>query len=498
MLLRSELGRIGVGGWLALYGLGLLVPNSLAQPAVAASPSSCVAQLATAVDEIAAQPHLQHARLGISLHQITPQGPKLLYEKEGQRYFLPASTVKVMTTAAALTRLGPQDRILTPIYTLGAGPSLKHLRIVGQGDPSLSDRHLEQVAAQLQRQGVRQIDQLLGDDPYPAAKALVPSWEWEDLQAGYGAIANGLILNQNAYELKLWPQQQGQPLRVEWLSPPPIGPWRLSNLTQTVAADAPEFIQIQRQRQEAVLEIKVTGQLRQGAAPDPSAVAVIDPGWFLLHRLRAILAQHQIQVGQVALVTSPPNRSQALEKAPGEQLLTQIQSPPLADLIATINQESNNLYAEALLHRLDRVAAAPPPSADAKQGLGVLRQTLSQLGVDANTYHLVDGSGLSRHNLVSPVALGQTLAAMHRSPHAALFQASLPKSALAGSPATLVLSKTGSMTGVSTLAGYLQHPPFPPLTFSLMINQYTQSASPLRQTQQSLLGAMSRLQFCLA
>ncbi|NJK42164.1 MAG: D-alanyl-D-alanine carboxypeptidase/D-alanyl-D-alanine-endopeptidase [Acaryochloridaceae cyanobacterium SU_2_1] len=494
MLLKSGWQRVWVGA--ALYGLGLIVLGSL-EPAAAASPESCVTKLAEEVDAIARQPHLRNARLGISLYQMRPEGPKLLYQKEGQQYFLPASTVKVLTTAVALTRLGPQYRFLTPVYTLGTGPTLKRLRIVGQGDPSLSDRQLEEVAAQLQRQGVRQIDQLVAEDPHPAEAALVPSWEWEDLQAGYGAIANGLILNQNAYELKLWPQKQGQPLRVEWLSPQPIGPWRLLNRTQTVAADAPEFIAIKRRVKDSWLEIEVTGQLRQDALPDRSAVAVIDPGWFLLHRWRAILAQYQIKVAQVTLRSAEQDRSTAPETVLTEQLLTQIKSPPLIELIATINQDSNNLYAEALLHRLADGAETQPTSPVGEQGLRVLRQTLTQLGVDPNSYHLVDGSGLSRHNLVSPVALGQTLAGMLPTKYANLFQASLPEKRLEGSPTSSLLSKTGSMTGVSTLTGYLQQPPFAPLILTVMVNQYIQPQAQWRQSQQALLISMNRLQSCL-
>lgn len=471
--------------------VGLLSMSVAAQGAPSLK-SQCVAQLQRDMDEIASQPLFNQARLGIAIQPFQATQP--LYTKDAQRYFLPASTTKVMTTAAALTRLGPQFRIQTDLYGAGTGPTLDHLRIVGRGDPTLSDQQLQQIATQLKQKGIRQINHLLGDDTYFQGPGIVPSWEWEDLQAGYGAPVNSLILNQNAYELKIWPQALGQPLRVEWLSPHPIGPWRQINRTRTVAQNAPEYIEIVRRLKGNTLEIEITGQLRSGAPHDRSAVAVIDPGWFLLKRFRAILAAQQIKVGRLSLLSTPKERN-ALLKGQSEQRLAQIQSPPLTTLIKTTNQESNNLYAEALVKTLG--AAQQQSSQNTHQeGLKVLKQTLTQLGVNASTYAVADGSGLSRQNLVSPLALTQTLNGILKSPHASTFQASLPKDSIGQNPASTLWSKSGGMRGVSTLTGYLQHPQSSPVLFSLMFNQYNQSGSKRRQAMDALLLSINRWQSC--
>ncbi|NJK30862.1 MAG: D-alanyl-D-alanine carboxypeptidase/D-alanyl-D-alanine-endopeptidase [Acaryochloris sp. SU_5_25] len=464
--------------------------------ALPALPPHCLAQLRRDVDAIAHQPSFNQARLGIAIQPLDAAQP--VYERDAQYYFLPASTTKVLTTAAALMRLGPQFRIQTDIYGAGQGSTLEHLRIVGHGDPSLSDQQLQQVAVQLQRQGVRRINSLLGDDTFFRRAGVVPSWAWEDIQAGYGAPANSLILNQNAYELQLWPQALGQPLLVEWLSPQPLGAWRQINRTRTVATDAPEYVEIRRWLHGSTLEIELTGQLRVGADPDRSAVAVINPGWFLLNRLQAILAQHQIKVAQISLLDNDHDLSAALKSSQPERRLTQIQSPPLSALITTTNQQSNNLYAEALLRTLGTmIAPQNPQKTTHQQGLDVLKQTLTQLGVEATTYALADGSGLSRHNLISPSALVQTFQAMLRSPHSAIFQASLPQEQVGkGQNVSTLFSKSGSMQGVSTLSGYLQQSPSPPLIFSLMFNQYNQSSSQRRQAMDALLLSMNRLQSC--
>lgn len=459
-------------------------------------PPHCVAQLRQDVDAIAQRPSFNQARLGIVIQPLDVAQP--IYERDAQYYFLPASTTKVLTTAAALTRLGPQFRIQTDIYGAGQGSTLEHLRIVGHGDPSLSDQHLQQVAVQLQRQGIRRINHLLGDNTFFRRAGVVPSWAWEDIQAGYGAPANSLILNQNAYELQLWPQALGQPLRIEWLSPQPLGAWRQINRTRTVAADAPEYVEIRRWLKGSTLEIELTGQLRVGADPDRSAVAVVNPGWFLLYRVQAILAAHQIEVAQVSLLDNVPDLRAALKNSQPERRLAQIQSPPLSALIATTNQQSNNLYAEALLQTLGAmIDPQNPQKTTHQQGLDVLKQTLTQLGVEATTYALADGSGLSRHNLISPRALVQTFQGMLRSPQRAVFQASLTQEPIGkGQTISTLFSKSGSMQGVSTLSGYLQQSSSPPLIFSLMFNQYNQSSSQRRQATDALLLSMNRLQSC--
>jgi len=476
-----------LGSWLVSVSL------TSAQGATTFKPD-CVTQLQREMDAIATQPLFNKARLGIFIQPLDSTQP--LYTRDAERYFLPASTTKVMTTAAALQRLGPQFQIQTDVLAAGQGSTLDHLRVVGRGDPSLSDQHLKQVAAQLQKQGVRQINRLLGDDTYFRGSKVIPSWQWEDLQAGYGAPINSLILNQNAYELKLWPQTPGQPLRVEWLSPKPIGAWRQINRTRTVAKGAPEYVEIKRRLQGSTLEIEITGQLQVGAPPDRSAVAVVNPGWFLLHRFRTILATHQIKVGQMSLLTNEQERNAAL-KNKSEQRLTQIQSPPLSTLVVTTNQESNNLYAEALLKTLGATAPSQATqSTTHQQGLTTLQKILTQLGVDRTTYDLADGSGLSRHNLISPTALVQTLQTILRSPHKSVFQASLSQRSVGKNPASTVFSKSGGMQGVSTLSGYLQQTQSPSIVFSLMFNQYNQSSAQRRQAMNAMLLSMHRLQSC--
>lgn len=490
------------------FGVYFLTLGVTIAPATAAENEGlCPAQVKSEIAAIAQRPALNRARLGVAIQPLDPSHPPL-YDRDAQQFFLPASNVKLLTTAAALTALGPQFQIQTQVYGTEAAPQLARLRIVGGGDPSFTDAQLIEIALHLQRQGVQHIQELIGDDRTFNGPSVVPTWEWEDLQAGYGAPVNSLILNRNAYVLKLWPQTQGQPLRVEWLSEVPDRPWRLLNRSQTVAPPSPESLEVVRTLNHSTLEIEIRGQLRSGAAPEEIDIAIVDPGWYLLRRFRQILANHQIQVDKLSLVRGPFASETAVQNRPPEHLWMTIKSPPLTDLITTINQQSNNLYAEALLQLL---GTQGPPSADHSaltaraQGLAQLKQTLTQLGVDPTTYEIVDGSGLSRHNLVSPIALVQVLQGMAQSQHHQVFRASLPTAGVSGTlkhrfvdtPAQGILqAKTGTLSGVSTLSGYLNSSQFPPLVFSIMVNQYNQSGSDLTQTFDDLVAVMTRLRSC--
>lgn len=453
----------------------------------------CAADLEAAFDQIAARPALQRARIGVAVQPLAASEP--LYAREAKRFFLPASTTKVLTTAAALTLLGPDYQIQTAVQGVGKPPTLEVVKIVGQGDPSFSDQTLQGIAKTLRSQGVRRIKTLIGDDTVFSGSAVVPSWEWEDLQAGWGSPVNSLMVNENAYEVRLYPQAVGEPLRLEWQLHKPTVPWRLINRSRTVAGAEPEFTRIARRFNGDVLEIEVFGQLRAGGDADRSWIAVADPGPYFLRRLQAQLKKQGIRVDETKLISDPDVAQSPLS---GERVLTIVESPPLSELINVINQNSNNLYAEAVLKTLGvkNLAEAEAETDTLNLGLEMLKRTLTPMGVDPATYDISDGSGLSRHNLISPEALVQTLQAMDRSPHAEIFKTSLRSRALAGLSPETALVKTGSMTGVSNLSGYIRGETFTPLAFTIFFNQYNQSRSQLTPILDEMLMLLARLKSC--
>ncbi|PLZ93031.1 D-alanyl-D-alanine carboxypeptidase/D-alanyl-D-alanine-endopeptidase, partial [Fischerella thermalis CCMEE 5196] len=174
-------------------------------------------------------------------------------------------------------------------------------------------------------------------------------------------------------------------------------------------------------------------------------------------------------------------------------------------LLIEINQNSNNLYAEAILRALAIKKTPLPNQATADTALEVLKTTLTQMGVNSTGYALVDGSGLSRKNLISPEALVQTLQAMANSPQASIFRASLPVAGVNGTlknrfqntpAAKIVQAKTGTLTGAISLSGYINPPKYGPLVFSIIVNQTDQPASIVRKAIDEIVVSLAQLQRC--
>lgn len=482
-----------LGGWLGLSGWMNLAPVWAAST-VAQTPAStsCSAQLGATIDRIIQQPSLNRAHWGILVQSL--RNPSLtLYQRNADQLFLPASNAKLLTTAAALIGLTPQFQRQTPIFATGQPPTLQNLQVVGQGDPSLSDQQLETVAVALRAKGVQRINTLQGDDTLFQGNPIVPSWDWSDIQGGDGLPINSLMLNGNVLTLKLSPQELGQPLRLQWLSPTLPSGLRVTNRTLTVKSSDPEF-------QETILEgdqLVVQSQLHRGAEPDTIEVPIARPGLFFLERFRAILLSQGIQVGQIALAAIPGDRSTPIAALP---------FPPLSTLLAETNQKSNNFYAEALLRLLGvtRTAKNPqsqPSGSTLEQGLRRLQELLGKVGVDPQGYQLADGSGLSRQNLSSPRAIVQTLVGMDRSPYAQPFRASL---AVAGTSGTLrqrfqgtvvvnnLQGKTGTLKGTAALSGYLNVPADRPIVFSIIANHSTQPNAVLRRAIDQIVLAIAQ------
>jgi serine-type D-Ala-D-Ala carboxypeptidase/endopeptidase (penicillin-binding protein 4) len=497
--LGSSRSRIAPQQTLSHIITGIFVLSALSTPQAKAQSTAaqlCPAQIAPAIESILNRPALQTSHWGIAVQPLnTSSNASLLYGYNASKLFLPASNAKLLTTAVALSKFTPQFRAITPLYGTGTAPTLKMLRIIGQGDPALSEQKLTQVAQQLAAQGIRRIENLVGVDTVYAGLPFVPSWQWEDFQSGDGLPINGLILNENVVSLQVTPRAVGQPLQTQWLSSEP--PVTLDNQTLTIAKSGKEFLEVYRNGGTVSLQ----GQLQVGSQPDTIDIPVPNANARFMQRFRRILQQRQIQVDRFSLVTAR-NHPLAAPTLTGETQVAGIEFPSLAAWIAEVNQDSNNLYAEALLRRLG-VTVTPNRSAQ-DAGLTALRQGLSQFGVSPTSHVLADGSGLSRKNLVSPLAFVQTLQGIARSPYFKTFQDSL---AIAGKSGTLarrflntpvqgrLYGKTGTLQGVSSLSGYL-YKTEPPLVFSIIVNHSNQENAVLRQATDEIVLLLSRLKRC--
>lgn len=458
----------------------------------------CPAQLGAAIESVTNRSQFSRIRWGISIQTLSSS--RTLYSRDAQKYFIPASNVKLLTTAAVLHQLGSQYRIRTSIHGTDKG----FLRIIGRGDPSLTDTQLRQLAQQLSRRGIRQVRQLFADDNYFQGYTVNPSWEWEDVQADYGAPVNSLILNQNAVMLTLLPQQLSQKVRVIWADPTEATRWQIENESVTTKPGEPSSINVNRDLKGSIL--KVTGQMAVDSEPESVSLAVIDPiGHFWRHFRRALLAEGIKETANASAITAISDNIRYRLRLSVAPELAAVESPPLSQLLVETNQNSNNLYAEALLRTLGANSNTPVTISTPEMGLRIVKETLTRLGVDPAGYVLADGSGLSRHNLVSPEVIVQTLKAMAKSPVAAVYQGSLPVAGISGTLKNrfretaaqgIMQGKTGTMSGVVALSGYLDAPNYEPLVLSIIVNQSDEPAAILRQAIDEIVLLLTRLHSC--
>jgi D-alanyl-D-alanine carboxypeptidase/D-alanyl-D-alanine-endopeptidase (penicillin-binding protein 4) len=484
MMRRGRSGR--VAKWLGGGVMGLLA-GAIALPLPAGA--LCPAEVSAAVDAIAARPELRRARLGIQVETLTGE---TLLSREGDRFFVPASTLKLLTTAAVLTELGPAYQLRTVVLGRSHNDDRLSLEVIGQGDPSFAHTDLQALAQQLQQQGVRQVETLYGNDEAFPGALVNPNWEWEDVQAGYGAPVNALILDENEIGLTLVPQAVGEPLQVVWDDPDLSATWMIENDSLTVTADEPEFVTVGRDLSRPI--VRVFGQLIAGADPEPASIAVPNPGERFLQRFQRSLAEHGIMVAQTRLA--------AAATAEWRELAV-VESPTLAELLVPTNQDSNNLYAEALLKTLGRAAADRTDATTA--GIAATMQSLQAIGLDPEAVVMVDGSGLARKNLITPEAMVDVLQGMARSPQAAVYRDSL---AIAGVSGTLknrwldspvaghLYGKSGAISRNFALAGYLEPPQAEPVAFSIFINNLNERGRVARQLIDDIVLTMFELESC--
>ncbi|MDZ8135259.1 MAG: D-alanyl-D-alanine carboxypeptidase/D-alanyl-D-alanine-endopeptidase [Nostoc sp. DedQUE04] len=449
--------------------------------------SICSSQLGTAIDAVINRPLFSRGRWGILIQPLST-GPTL-YSRDAQKYFTPASNLKLLTTAAALQELGANFRIRTSIYQNGNGV----LRVVGRGDPSLSDTELQKLAQQLKQKGITQIQQLSADDSYIQGDIVNPTWQWEDVQSSDGVPVSSFILNQNIFSFKLVPQAVGKSLQVLWIDPGEAKQWRIINQSITVPQNQPSYVNVTRELSGTVLRIQ--GQLTTNSEESLIDLPVVDPNYYFLRRFRTALATEKITLAQTLVVNGGVNQRE----------IAFVESPPLAELLAETNLNSNNLYAEALLRALAVKKTRLKNQTSADVGLEVVKASLTKLGVDPANYILVDGSGLSRRDLVTPEAFVQTLRGMAKTPTAYIYRASLPVAGKSGtlkgrfqstSAEGIVQAKTGTLTGVVSLSGYMNAPKYEPLVFSIIVNQSNQSATVIRQAIDEVVVLLTQLQHC--
>jgi len=476
----ASLMRTAMHRWYVLVTGLLLLPGLL--------PEGGVAQpLAPQIDSLLQERRAAHAFWGISIYDL--ERDSLLYGRNEDRGFLPASNQKLFTTAAALDLLGPEHRYETTLTFDGTtrdSVMQGDLRLVGSGDPTFGSTALVRTdplrkwAERLAEMGVRRIEGRLVGDGQEFLDGFYPDgWSVNYLtrQKGQqmGVRAGGLSYRDNTVPVTVRATQPGAPPEVS-IQPEGV----LSVQNEAVTSERWRGSTLLINRTFSTNKIVLTGSVARSYGGVRN-VPVSDPTAFTIRIFRERLRNAGIET-DLELVNAA-----ALEASSGEgELLFVHLSPLLSEIVEEINKQSNNFYAEQVLQTYGWGGST-------RGGIRRTESFLRRAGIDTRALSLNDGSGLSRKNLVTPRSVRALLA--HMDAHAAgdVFRRSLPRGGERGTTLrsrlgrTSVWAKTGSLAFIRGLSGYVERPGGGRVAFTLFANNYTGPSYQITHTMDDIV-----------
>ena len=417
------------------------------------------------------------------------QSGEVLYARNADNYFSPASDAKLFTTALALAMLGPDFRVRTTLGSTGsvsgAGPNQMltgDLILKGAGDANLSNRKfpydkkvervgppekaLAEMADAVAASGIKSVTgDVIVDDSVFVLERFPSGWTTDDILWSFGAAVSAIVVNDNTFTLDVRPGE-GEGTLVSYTIQPATDFYTIENLARTGVYGSPEKLSLSREPgSHAIL---LGGTIPVGGSPRRLTIAVEEPAEYAarvlvrlleergVHVLGAARAHHLLSANDWA--TSTPSSS--TNDTPSLTVIAEHLSPPISEDVRLTNKISENLHAEILLML----------SAHEKLGITTRDEAVKfaanffrSAGIADGDVILHDGSGLSRSDLVTPRAVVQMLTYAATEAWGELYRTSLP---VAGDDGTLsermkhtaaegrISAKTGTLEHVNSLSGY--------------------------------------------
>ena len=464
-----------------------------------------IASLAANVDiALASGKALRGAHAG--LYAIDARDGRVLYERNQDDAFQPASTFKLLVGSAALDKLGPEFRFRTQVLANGSvtnGALDGELVLRGGGDPFLNANDLGAAAAAVANAGITRANGVRIDDAHFEAPGYLPGWNWDDFAYYYAPVVSALTFEENVVHLTIAPgAQPGDPAKV---AATPAGVVarpveacqptvfvRVLPLATTGAAGAKDTIDVERERSGC---IRVTGAIPAGAKPDTIDAAVVSPAAYAYDAFANALRAHGVALGGAQSAAAPLDEHRApLAPNANAKVVWSHESEPLRDTLADLWLPSDNLVAELLLRELGFAASGAPGTTE--HGAAFEKTWLRALGVDADALAIDDGSGLSTYDRITPRDLVTILKHDWDGPNRDLVLDDLPiagvrgtlKPAYTGTPAEKkIFAKTGSISHVSTLAGYAANAKHGAVIFAFQVDDWVGETAALRELRARVL-----------
>lgn len=447
-------------------------------------------ELARKIDEIIEKSEFRNARWGVFVTSL--KNGRVLVARDAQKTFNPASTMKVVTTAVALDKLGADFRWRTSVMAeneIDASGNLNgDLILMGRGAPDFDEPDVQNLINQLKQKGLRRIrGNIVGDASHFQAANLGSGWVWEEAQWYYGAEPSALSYSDNTVLVEVVPSDKLD-VPAEVKTTPEADFIKVSNQAVTKANASAQTFGVHRDLDAN--NFQVWGEVPRGKSMGVRTTMHAPEIW-AANDLKKTLEKAGIAVeGAVKNVnwrTKDPNAAANLKE------LAFVESDALAEIVKRTNKHSINLNAELMLRTIGHQARENEEKENSRKivlgddelGVMTIKNWLSGKGVELGDTVIHDGSGLSRLNFITPETMGRLLVFALQTPTRNAFIDSLP---IAGTDGTLggrlskfkgrILAKTGTITYVSALAGYAQASDNDQFSFVIFCNNETRPSEP--------------------
>jgi serine-type D-Ala-D-Ala carboxypeptidase/endopeptidase (penicillin-binding protein 4) len=497
--MRSEIRRALGAALCVVFAMGVwrndgnarahqeVAPPGAAAKAQGEKPASATGRFAERAEKLVQSGPVGKGEWGLLIVDAT--SGETLYEKNSEKYFVPASNMKLLTTALALDTLGPDYRFRTTIETNGTlspdGKLSGDLILVGRGDPNLSNRKfpfdateefdgppekaLAELADGVVARGVKEISgDVVGDDSYFPRERYPDGWEIDDMVWEYGAAISAIVVDDNTVTLTLTPGEKAGEL-VAAAVEPMAQEFVVKN--EVTTAGAKEKADLRLTREPGASTVVVSGTLPAKSAPRKLVLAIQEPAQHAATLLARLLEGRGVKIRGNIRTQHVPDPPETTRMALAEHL-----SIRLADAVKLVNKISQNLHTEMLLRTAARQSGRWTDPEDLQK---FPQEFYLKAGIAPDDVVQTDGSGLSRHDLVTPRAFVALLQYAQKQAWFPAYYASLP---VAGVDGTLnermknsgitgrIHAKTGSVTHVRALSGFAETPGGRRLIFSFLSN----------------------------
>lgn len=464
----------------------LLLALTLTFSDAMAAESNKVGTLTERLDQIL-DSHPTAKRTTVTLKVVDLASGETLYDRGGDRLQVPASNLKIYTSACALDAFGADHRFKTIVRadgTIADGVLRGNLRLIGGGDAMLASGDLRKLSKRVVKElGIRQIiGKVVVDNTRYAPQLKGPGWMWDDEPSYYNMSVTPLMVDFNVLTVKLTPDAEG------FVSAKLALPSDYPKLVRVDAASAANGeLATRRPFRE---EIEFRGDLKLDV-PQDVRMTMHDPGPWAAGLFSQMLADEGVSIGISDAATESTNVDA------GSAVVELVhQGPTLAETLRHFNHVSENAVGEVLLHEIAIAHGVEQPTWS--DGAKIISDWLiAKAKLEPGSFRLVDGSGLSRYNLISADSAVRLLAYLHASDDFEPFLESLPtpevkldKAELASgsdkSTGPRVSSKGGSMSSVSTVSGYIRTLDGRMLAFSLLANGFIGPNGPVMDLRQQV------------